>query len=278
MNLFRSPAALFAAAALCATLGAGCFTPAGETVPPPVDQALTGLRGIVAGDALVLEEPSGIVAGKFQAGPLERRVNVQSFTMGQSSDASWELGNASNAKLATGSWSKGGLRTAHPFFLPAIFDAKSRPVDDAALLWLAQEEYRELKATSGTTIDLRVTALPEWAARFKAHAPANRGFTAFSRLMTEADQARQDLPYAKLESVGERALLVNGKELQVPVLRVRNWYGAFEILDRADNPLVLSFTLDPKVAKNRLDVTMGDGLELAKLVNYRVKEIVFSGR
>lgn len=278
MNLFRSPATLFAVAALCATLGAGCFTPAPETALPPTEQPSVGLRGIVAGDTVVLEEPAGIIDGKLKAGPLQRRVNVQAFTMGQSSDASWELGDASNAKLATGSWTRGALRTAHPFFLPAVFDAKSRPVDDASLLWLAQDEYRELKATSGTTIDLRVAAVPEWAARFKAHAPANRGFVAFSRLMAEAEQARQDLPYAKLESVGERALLVNGKEMQVPVLRIRNGYGTFEVLDRADNPLVLSFTLDPKVAKNRLDVTTGDGKALADLMNYRVKEIVFSGR
>ncbi len=278
MNIFRSPAALIAAAALCATLGAGCFTPAPSEPVPPTEQPSMGLRGIVAGDAVVLEEPAGIIGGKFQAGPLMRRVAAQSFTMGQSSEAAWELGNASNTKLATGSWTKASLRTAHPFFLPAVFDAKSRPVDDASLLWLAQEEYRELKATSGTTIDLRVAAVPEWADRFKAHAPASRGFAAFSRLVAEAEQARQDLPYAKLESVGERTLRVNGKELQAPVLRVRNWYGTFEVLDRADNPLVLSFALDPKVAKSRLDVTKGDGKALADLMNYQVKEIVFSGR
>lgn len=274
---------LVGAFALLSSLGAGCFS---SQVPQKNEGSEAGtaaatstVRGIASGDAVILEEQAGVVGGKYKNGPLTRRVTLTDFAMGKTSNAAWELADASGTKLVSGRWEKAGLLTAHPFFLPAVFDSKARPVVDAAVLWLAREEYRELSGTRGTTIDPGFDTVSDWVVRMKANPGADKAFTALRQLIQEATDARKDLTYAKIEGErGEKTLLQNGKEVSVPVVHLRNWYGTFDVLDRPENPLVLSFTLDPQVPKTRLDVSKGDGAEMAKLMNYRVKEIILGGK
>lgn len=279
MKIHRSAAAFALAAAMLGTLGAGCSRAADSGTDQQKQVVESVMRGMIAGDTVVLEEPNAVVEGKLKTGPVTRRVNLQTFTMGKTSDATWELNDASGAKVASGGWNQATLNTAHPFYLPGVFDSKTRPIGDASLLWLAQQEYRELKATSGTTINLRLAEIPEWAPRVKASTGANKAFTSLISLITTANKENKDLTYARREDGStEEMILVNGKETKVPVIHLRNWFGAYTILDREDNPLVLSFTLDPKVEKKQLDVMTGDGAELSKLMNYKVKEIVYTGR
>ncbi len=263
-------------------LGAGCGrTDETEGGNQPVDQvtASTTLKGIIAGDAVILEEGNGVVNGKLVEGPLTRKVVLSQFVLGANSAASWELTNASGTFVASSSWVGGGLDTAHLFYLPGAFERRNRPVGDAAMLWLAKQEFAELRATSGTTINPEFTSAPEWAARVRASAGASKAFAALTTLAGYAFKDGGDLTYVRTEGQpAAKTVRVNGADLSVPVITVRSWFGRYEILDRADNPLVLSFTLDPRVDAKQLDVTKGDGAELSKLVNYQVKEIVFTER
>lgn len=279
----RSLAFAAVAVALCAMLGAGCGRTDEEqngNGSGSVDQVVSStLKGIIAGDAVILEEANGVLDGKLVTGPLLRKVTLDQFVLGANSAASWELTNASGTFVASSSWVGGGLDTAHLFYLPGAFERRNRPVGDAALLWLAKQEFAELKATSGTTIDPEFASAPEWAARLRASAGAGKAFTALTTLAGYAFKDGGDLTYVRTEGQpAAKTVRVNGADLSVPVITVRSWYGRYEILDRADNPLVLSFTLDPRVDAKQLDVTKGDGAELSKLVNYQVKEIVFTER
>lgn len=279
MKLHRSAAVLAMAVALSATLGAGCFGSNEPAVGTPNAVTEPTLRGIVAGDSVILQEANAVVDGKLVTGPVSRQVTLQSFNMGRYSDATWELKNTSGEKLASGSWNQGALNTAHPFYLPGVFDSKTRPIGDASMLWLARQEYLELKATSGTTINPRFVEIPEWSARTKVSAQASKAYSALVALIGKANKDNQDLTYARLEpGSAQETIKINGKDVSVPVVHLRNWFGTYTIVDRQDNPLVLSFKLDPKVEKKQLDVTQGDGAELSKLVNYQVKEIVYLGQ
>nr|MBP7006366.1 hypothetical protein [Patescibacteria group bacterium] len=187
---------LVGAVALLSALGAGCFSSQvsdeGNNSISPTTTTPT-VRGVMVGDAVVLQEPAGVVGGKYQTGPLTRRVTLTSFAMGQSSDATWDLASASGTKLVSGKWEKAGLLTAHPFFFPGVFDSKARPVVDAAVLWLAREEYRESSTTRGTTIDPGFDTVSDWSVRMSTNPAANKAFTAFKRLIQEATDARKDL-------------------------------------------------------------------------------------
>lgn len=278
----RSLAFAAVAVALCAMLGAGCGR-ADETEGgnQPVDQVIasTTLKGIIAGDAVILEEGNGVVNGKLVEGPLTRKVVLSQFVLGGNSAASWELTSASGTFIASSSWVGGGLDTAHLFYLPGAFERRNRPVGDAALLWLAKQEFAELRATSGTTIDPEFVSAPEWKSRVGTSVGAGKAFAALTTLAGYAFKDGGDLTYVRTEGQpAMKTIRINGADVAVPVIAVRSWFGRYEILDRADNPLVLSFTLDPRVDVKQLDVTKGDGAELSKLVNYQVKEIVFTER
>lgn len=233
-----------------------------------------------AGDKVVLQEPAAVVDGKYVAESFERRVTINGFVMGKTSEGAFELAKEQDAKkvLASGSWQNATLNTTHLFYLPGVIDAKTRPVGDSAVLFLAREEFRELAATSGTTLNPRFMEEVAWRERMKADPAALRGYDALIALIREADRANKDLTYARRTGPVERMIRVNGQDVKTNVYTLKNWYGTFEVLDHADVPLVLSFRLDPQVDKKRLDVSKGDGAALASLVNYQVKELVYTDR
>ncbi len=243
--------------------GAGCSRSAVTPSTTPIVQENV-FPAPKAGDRVVIEENG-----------LERTVSVVSFVMGGTSAASWKLVNPKDQKeLAAGAWTNATLNTAHPFYLPAIMGSPQRPLNEASVLWLAREEYRELTNTSGTTVDIRVLEDPAWEVQMKSSVSAKRGLDALKKLARSADDARIDLTYARKEAtLVDGTLKVNGVDTACKIIRVRNWYGVYDILHDEDTPLVLSFTLDPQVEKTRLDVSKGDGLELAKRMNYRVTEL-----
>lgn len=233
-----------------------------------------------AGDKIIVQEPAAVIDGKYIPEFFERRVTINGFVMGKTSEGSYELVKEQDAKkvLATGSWQNATLNTSHLLYLPGVVDAKTRPVGDSAVLFLAREEYRELASTSGTTINPRFMEEIAWRERMKANPAALRGYEALVALIREADSANKDLTYARRERASEQTIRVNGQEVRANVFTIKNWYGTFEVLDHADVPLILSFRLDPQVDKKRLDVSRGDGAALASLVNYQVKELVYIAR
>ena len=271
--------AVVAAAALLVLTGAGCRKSDTVTTPSSSGASPT-IQVMRAGDKVVLQEPAAVIDGKYVAESFERRVTINGFVMGKSSEGSYELAKEQDAKkvLASGGWQHATLNTTHSFYLPGVMDAKTRPIDDSAVLFLAREEYRELAATSGTTLDPRFTEEVAWRERMKANPAALRGYEALVALIREADNANKDLTYARRTGPVERTVRVNGQDVKAKVYTLKNWYGTFEVLDHADVPLVLSFRLDPQVDRKRLDVSKGDGAALASLVNYQVKELVYTDR
>ncbi len=259
---------------LLVVIGAGCSsdTPGTNAVNDPV------VRSIAVGDTLIVAEGASVVKGAFEDKSVERRLTFTSFEMGKASTGDWRLVDASDTgrELDRGSWFGMTLNTAHPFSLPGIITSTNFSVGDTSLLVLGREEYRELTNTAGTTIDPRFLEDPTWADRMKAHPPANRAFGALQALAREALAKNVDLVFARKEQEkGNFTLRINGAEETVPVIRLKNWYGTYEVWDREGSPVVLSFALAPQVEANRLDVTSGDGAELAKLVNYRVTGIEY---
>ena len=281
MKITRSAAVLGMTATLLSTLGAGCFgsaqapapaTPSAQVAPA----AESVVHGMVAGDAVILTEGDGVIGGKLKTGPLTRRVTLTGYDSEKSSNATWDLLDTSGAKLASGSWTNATLNTAHPLYLPGVIDSKLRPIGDSAILWLGHQEYLELKATSGTTIDPGFATITDWKTRVRASGSASRMFAALLAQINDANHKNVDTTYAKVESgTATETILVNGKSTVVPVVHLRNWYGSYTVLDRADNSLILSFALDPKTDKKQFDISSADGVELSKLVNYQVKEIVY---
>lgn len=265
--------------AVLALAGAGCRSSNTSDVPPAVNGAAT-IQVMRAGDKIILREPAGVVGGKYIAEPIERRATINGFVMGKTSEGSYELAKEGSSKnvLTSGGWQNATLNTTHLLYLPAVMDAKTRPVGDSAVLFLAREEYRELAATSGTTMNPRFMEEIAWRERMKADPAALRGYEALVTLIREADSAGKDLTYARHTGPAERMIRVNGQDVKTKVYTLKNWYGTFEVLGHADAPLVLSFQLDPQVDKKRLDVSKGDGAALANLINYEVKELVYTDR
>ena len=254
-------------------MGAGCIRSANAPLTP---QAQEDIRSVRTGDTIVLQEASAVVHGTYKGEAVTRRVQLTEFSMGKQSAGSWQLNTiaTTSTELGKGTWSNATLNTSHQFYLPAIIDAKTRPLGDAAILFFGREEYREFANTLGTTIDLRVIEEDAWVTRTNAHAPAKKAFTALKSLARKEDDARKDLAYAKKEAEPVSVkVMVDGIEQRLPATRLRNWYGTYDVWNREDSPLVLSFTLDPQIDKTKLDVTKGDGAELAKLMNYRVTAI-----
>ena len=247
--------------------GAGCARPSKPPLATPIQVIEQSLRAPKAGDSVTLEE-SG----------LERMVTIESFVLGKTSAVAWRLTDPKkdHKEVKSGSWKDVTLNTAHAFYLPAIMESPTRPVNESSILWLPREEYRELVNTLGTTIDIRVLQGTTWedVLKAKSFASAKRGFDALKRLAREQDDARKDLVFARKEAnTVDYTLLVNGTQKTVKAFRLRNWYGTYDILENENMPLVLAFTLDPQVDKTRLDVSKGDGAALAQFMNYRVKEL-----
>lgn len=269
------PVGIIALGLVC--MGAGCSRQA--DAPAPMQQPAVGVRAFRTGDMLVYEEPAAVVDGKRVDGPVVRRVTLDAYVPAKSSDGSYTLAktNEPNTILARGTWQNATLNTAHMFYFPGVVDAKTRPVADSSALILGREEIRELINTSGTTIIPRFTEDVAWGERLGIDPAAKRGFTALAALIREADVARKDTTFARqtTSSTVERTLRVNGKDEQVAVYEIRNWFGTYEVLAREDAPVVVAFTLDPQVPKTRLDVTKGDGLAAAQLINFRLKELIY---
>lgn len=262
---------------ILAVLGAGCGG-SGTPTQDPSNAVSGSVRSIEAGDTLIVAEGASVVKGVFEDKPVERRITPTMFEMGKAFTGNWRLVDANDIarELDRGSFTGVTLNTAHPFYFPSMIDAKGRPIGDSSMLALAREEYRELVNTAGTTMDPRFLEEGAWADRLNAHPPAARAFGALQALAREALAANTDLVFARKQP--EKATMqvrVNGQEQELTVIRVKNWYGTFDVWDQERSPIVLAFTLNPQVDAKRLDVTQGDGAELAKLVNYRVRAIEY---
>lgn len=260
---------------ILAVLGAGC---GGSGTQDPAGVVSSSVRSIEVGDTLIVAEGASVVKGVFEDKPVERRITPTMFEMGKSFTGDWRLVDANDIarELDRGSFTGVTLNTAHPFYFPSMIDAKGRPIGDSSMLSLAREEYRELVNTAGTTMDPRFLEEGAWADRLKAHPPAARAFGALQTLAREALGANTDLVFARKQpEKAKMQVRVNGQEQELTVIRVKNWYGTFDVWDQERSPIVLAFTLNPQVDAQRLDVTQGDGAELAKLVNYRVRAIEY---
>lgn len=278
----RFSLAFAAMIALVVLMGAGCGSsaPTSGTETPSTETPSAGLQVMRAGDKVILQEPAAVIEGKYVGESVERRVTINSFVMGKTSEGAYELVKEQDTKkvVTTGAWQFATLNTTHNFYFPGVMDAKTRPIGESAILFLPREEYRELASSSGTTIDPRFREEIAWQERMKADPAAARGYAALSTLIGEADDAKKDLTYARKEKVAQQTVRINGQPVSVEVLTLRNWYGVYEIINHPDVPLILSFRLDPKVDAKRLDVKKGDGAALASLANYQVKELIYVGR
>jgi hypothetical protein len=67
------------------------------------------------------------------------------------------------------------------------------------------------------------------------------------------------------------ALKLDGADARTPMLRARNWFGVYEILDDEQNPLVLSVLPDPPSGP-LLDL-FAPAIVLKTLLGYRVASV-----
>jgi hypothetical protein len=265
--LFRSRTLFFGAAVVLVFLGNGCLrkTP---SVSSPVDP-VSGLT-ILVGDRLIVSQA---VVEKDHAVPAQKSIRVTTNIPRKTGSIDWQftLDETKTASSTTHSGSVDGiaLNTAHTLVLPGSWMGSRHLLGERAALWLADDEYQELVATKQTTIDPDLRS-EEWRTVVSSVPEAKRALAALSQLALEAEQKMDTAAVKQVGEAQQKMLRLNGKETLVPVRIVKNWYGTFTILDKREDPLVLSFALDPQVDPKRFSLNKKDETTLASLLNYQI--------
>jgi len=158
-----------------------------------------------------------------------------------------------------------------PVFWPEEEKASARGTSG---IWISRDRFEGLHRNRISTIDTSLLDPDSYGALGEDP----NVHILFERLASEAKRVstRVDVNLSKGEKDLVRIpMLINGKTLDIEVLKVTNWFGEFLILDNPQNPLVLSFSFQDK---NESGVPRFKGADLfKKLVDYRVtalKDIV----
>jgi hypothetical protein len=133
---------------------------------------------------------------------------------------------------------------ASQFLLPGLWPEGNATLPGASAMWIPAAALAELRDTGRTHVPFYVSSrlLKEPASGLMQRASSMA--RSDGRLATPD---RGDPPERWRDVPSERSypLRLDGADARAPMLRARNWFGAYEILDDEKNPLVLSVLPDP---------------------------------
>lgn len=132
---------------------------------------------------------------------------------------------------------------AAQFLLPGLWPEGNATLPGASAIWIPAAALAELRDTGRTHVPFYVSSrlLKEPASGLLQRASELAG-GGRKGAAADADPPERwrDMPSGK-----SYALRLDGLEARAPMLRARNWFGVYEILDDVENPLVLSVLPDP---------------------------------
>ncbi|MBD3281881.1 hypothetical protein GF391_03995 [Candidatus Uhrbacteria bacterium] len=161
------------------------------------------------------------------------------------------------------------LKGSHKLFLPAYWPTGEAAVPDLSAIWVSQDVYEEITGTKNSTIYFGIMD----SALYGAMSAADSFFSAIEALSSDASSIadRIDADLTSAEEPSTQMLMVNGQEVEVQVIKVRNWFGEITVLDNPQNPLILkmAFSTEGKEAlKNS-----GQADFLKSLIGYEVTQL-----
>ncbi|MBU2613667.1 hypothetical protein KJ925_04415 [Patescibacteria group bacterium] len=163
------------------------------------------------------------------------------------------------------------LVDAHSLYLPAFWPEQGgAPSLGTSGIWLSDDVFQSLSRNRVATLDFGLLDATINGAIAKV-AGFREAFAALQKQVTDVGD-RTDV--FKLDAEAELAswpLRVNGEDVDVEVIKARNWFGEIVVLNNRQNPLVLKATLNP-VASGAGELFSGLGT-LKALVGYEVTEL-----
>ncbi len=172
-------------------------------------------------------------------------------------------------QTVVGSLDEIDLKNSHKLLLPAYWPTGEASVNGLSAIWVSDDVYRELTRTKVSTIyfgilDSALFGAMSSAKEFADSINALRGETAKVADKVDVDLVNADEP-------SNWSLMVNGEEVEVEVIKARNWFGEIVVLDNPQNPLILKMTFNP-VSAGALDLVSGTTF-LKALLGYEVTQL-----
>lgn len=148
------------------------------------------------------------------------------------------------------------LKDGHGLYLPAYWPTEKAYSQDTSGIWLSRVVYEELTKTHVSTVYANL-----FDQGFSARIGQSLEFSqALAAVAAEKNKIENkidpDLMTAETE-FSDWTLKINGKDVNVQVLKAKNWYGEIVVLNNPQNPLILKFNLDPAVSNPFLQTLMG---------------------
>lgn len=168
----------------------------------------------------------------------------------------------------TGSVTANNDGEINSIFIPAYWPEGEKSLDNNGIIWLSKNNYQELVDTRET--HLRLGLFDDVIAI--AGGSLDKANEALQKLGADAEKVKED-PYL-LEAEGdfsEFSLKVNGETNKVQVIKARNWFGEYIILNNPYNPMILKATLNP-LSYGAFDILSPTGI-LKSLLGYEVTAI-----
>lgn len=263
---------LFAFAALLTLVGGGCFgkstpvnQPEGPAGPKPATfEALTPADAakkinLTKGSVIVMTQSfsgSGkAIAEKLGWGEtLSRDVIIRRFAPKVHAELEWKITTegATGTKQYAGAVLGGDLQNSPDAFLPSFWLEGERDALSGSIVWLSSDTYENLARSKSGTFRINLDNVP--SEPFLNVDPYLKGINA---LQAEVKKVigRKDVYLATAGDVTTMSLKINGKDVDVEVLPIQSWFGAFTVLNNPQNPLILEYksTLPEKTLDGFLD-------------------------
>lgn len=188
-------------------------------------------------------------------------------------------------QLASGSIASESLASADTLGLPESWPEGDGGLSASSLIWLSRTHYDELVNTRSTIVSLglfdeSLMRVEDATNQLTSIVGKLSGlldpFLGEQETTVEVDEDTESLLTLEADSNwGEYALLVDGVQTKVRVVKAKNAFASYTILANADDPLILEIQLTP-LSQGNLELLSTDGFAEG-FGGYEVTEIKKSG-
>lgn len=142
------------------------------------------------------------------------------------------------------------LKNSHKLYPPAYWPSETIDAKDTSAIWLSKDTFDELTKTKHATLYYGLTDSLLYG-DLKTAKEFAEAITALNDQVGEASK-KTDPDWAKADDdYSDWTLKVNGQDVKVQVMKVRNWFGEIVVLNNPQNPLIIKITFNPSVTNNR---------------------------
>jgi hypothetical protein len=224
-------------------------------------------RAVLLGDAITESDTAGS----------KRVVTLNAFSSKADAVFRWDLreeipapsSTQPTVQIAAGSLKAIELNQTHDVMLPVSWPEGEGSAYLKGGVWASDTCYQELSRTRVSTVYLHVL---DPISGLVKDPTIRASMNDLTQRYGEAS-ARTDLDLMRAQGdLAEYPLQVNGKQVNVQVIKARNWYGEITVLNNPDNPLILAFTFDPPTSGSAVEASRGMDL-LKSLMSYEITRI-----